>query len=70
MGLLPFPAVLLTLNQQEVDGDGEVEEMEEEETGNGEDADGGMSTRAQTARGNRLSMDREDVGGRCHAITR
>ena len=56
--------------QQEVDGDGEEEEMEVEETGNGKGADGGMSTRAKAARGNRRGMEREDVGGRRDASAR
>ena len=55
--------------QQEVDEDGEEEEMEEEETGNGEGADGDMSTRVQAARGNRLGMEREDVGGRREMVS-
>ena len=38
--------------------------MEEEETGDCEDTDGGRSSRAQTARGGRRGMEREDVGGK------
>ena len=52
---------------QEAEQEGEEEEMEDQETGNGESTDGGMSTRAQIARGGRRdtstrqhpNMDRE-----------
>ncbi len=41
--------------------EGEEEELEDEETGNGENAEaGGMSTSAQTSRGGRHGMTRED----------
>ena len=53
-----------TMHQQEDNGDREEEEMEEEETGDCEDADGGRSTRAQTARGGRRGVERKDVGGK------
>ena len=49
----------------------EEEEMEEEETGNGENTEaGGMSTRAQTNRGGRRGIPREDQGGRPGANAR
>ena len=55
---------------QEAEEEGEEEEMEDQETGNGESADGGMSTRAQMARGGRRDMEREDQGGRRDVSTR
>ena len=56
---------------QEAEEEGEEEEVEEEETGNGENAEaGGMSTRAQTSRGGRRGMAREDQGGRLGASAR
>jgi hypothetical protein len=46
---------------QEAEEEGEEEEMEDEEKGNGENAEaGGMSTRAQTSRGGRRGIARED----------
>ncbi len=56
-------AVLLTF-MAGAEEEGEEEELEDEETGNGENAEAGMSTRAQTSRGGRRSMAREDQGDR------
>ena len=56
---------------QEAEEEGEEEELEDEETGNGENAEaGGMSTRAQTSRGGRRDMVREDQDGRLGASAR
>ncbi len=56
---------------QEAEEEGEEEEMEDEETGNGENTERrGMSTRAQTSRGGRHDITREDQGGRPSAIAR
>ncbi len=49
----------------------EEEEMDDEETGNGENTEaGGMSTRAQTNRGGRRGIAREDQDGRSGASAR
>ena len=52
------------MHQQEDNEDGEEENMDAEEAGDDEGEDVSRSTRAQTARGARRGMEREDVGGK------